>query len=50
MDLKALTSQDLYFSGIHRESKIQIKNVIVVLCHVKFYEMNNLDVCEPHAV
>lgn len=31
MGLKALTSQDLYFSGIYRESKIQIKNAIVIV-------------------
>lgn len=37
MDLKALTAQDLYFSGIRRGSEIQIKNAIVVLRHVRFY-------------
>lgn len=50
MDLKALTTQDLYFSGIYRKSKIQIKNAIAVLRRVKFYEMNNLDVCRPRDI
>lgn len=50
MDLKAFTSQDLYFSGVYGESKIQIKNAIVILRHVKVYEMNNLDVCRPGGI